>query len=644
MAMSYAPIHPDTIEEVRQRVDVVDVVSEYVVLKKRGKDLLGLCPFHDEKTPSFTVSPAKQFYHCFGCGTGGNAIKFLMEINKTSFSEVVLDLARRYQIPLQTIEPEQRQEIQRQITLKDQLYEIVAIANSFYQYVLRQPQGERALSYLVEARQLSEATIQKFELGYAPEGWETLYHYLVEQKRYPIELVEQAGLIKPRQSGSGHYDQFRNRLMIPIHDIQGRPIGFGSRTLAEEQPKYLNSPETPLFNKSHTLFALDKAKTFIAKQDQALVVEGYFDAIALHAAGFGQAVASLGTAFTQQQINLLLRYTDSKQVVFNFDADKAGIQATQRALTEIESLMYSGQIQVRVLNLPGGKDADEFLLTENGTSEYQESLVNAPLWFDWQLQQLLVESDPGEADQVQQIGRQMIRLLAKIQDQHLRSHYISKSAELISHGDRQYYQQLQQNFYYQIKRLRKSQSQTDSASIQLDEIPVATASMQLVQAEEQLLRLYLHSALYRHQIETQLAEKRLMFSISHYRWLWQQILQIPKDIKQNLSHNQLLGRMLDILTSQADKMPALGHLLYLNEKTLIDVARAPLQIQAAIATLERVNWEKHRRYCLEQWQALEPQHEDSAYYLQEFYKADQKLKAIDAERKFNNIDILRHES
>ncbi|MGB2926435.1 MAG: DNA primase, partial [Limnothrix sp.] len=415
--MANPAIHPDTIEDVRQRVDITEVVSDYVVLKKRGKDLLGLCPFHDEKTPSFTVSPSKQFYHCFGCQAGGNAIKFLMEINKNSFAEVVLELTRRYQIPLKTLEPEQREEIQRQLSLKEQLYEIVAIAASFYQYALRQPQGEIALNYVLKDRQLSEATIQKFGIGYAPGGWETLYRYLVEQKCYPIALVEEAGLIKPRQSGSGHYDQFRDRLMIPIHDAQGRAIAFGSRTLTGEEPKYLNSPETPLFSKSFTLFALDKAKTAIAKQDQAIVVEGYFDAIALHAAGFEQAVASLGTAFTQGQVKQLLRYTDSKQIIFNFDADKAGIKATQRALTEIEPLIYSGQAQARVLNLPGGKDADEFLQTDQGIPTYKTALDEAPLWIDWQLQQLINGQDLGEADQMQKIGRQSIRILAKIQDQ-----------------------------------------------------------------------------------------------------------------------------------------------------------------------------------------------------------------------------------
>lgn len=271
--MEIPRLHPDTIEAVKQRVDIVDVISEHVVLRKRGKDFTGLCPFHDDKSPSFSVSPGKQFYYCFSCGAGGNAIKFLMEVGKQSFADVVLDLARRYQVPVKTLEPAQRQELQRQLSLREQLYEVLALTAKFYEHALRQSDGKPALTYLTEKRQLNEATIQQFQLGYAPAGWQTLYGYLIEQKRFPVELVENAGLIVPRQEGRGHYDRFRDRLMIPIHDLQGRVIGFGGRTLGDEQPKYLNSPETELFDKGKTLFALDKARVAIAKADRAVVVE-----------------------------------------------------------------------------------------------------------------------------------------------------------------------------------------------------------------------------------------------------------------------------------------------------------------------------------------------------------------------------------
>ena len=301
-------LHPETIEAVRERADIVDIVSEHVVLKKQGKDFVGLCPFHDDKSPSFSVSPGKQFYYCFSCGAGGNTFKFLMELGKRPFADVVLDLARRYQVSVRTLEPAKRQELQRQLSLREQLYEILAVTAKFFEHALRQSDGEAAMTYLNASRRLKQETIQQFQLGYAPGGWQTLYGFLVEQKRYPVDLVEKAGLIAPRQSGSGYYDRFRDRLIIPIHDIQGRVIGFGGRTLTDERPKYLNSPDTELFDKGKTLFGLNLAKAAIAKQDRAVVVEGYFDVIALHAVGISNAVAALGTALNIAQVRQLLRY------------------------------------------------------------------------------------------------------------------------------------------------------------------------------------------------------------------------------------------------------------------------------------------------------------------------------------------------
>lgn len=403
--MSIPRLHPDTIEEIKQRADIYDVISEHVVLRRRGKDFVGLCPFHEEKTPSFTVSSSKQMYYCFGCQAGGNAIKFLMDLHKHSFSEVVLDLARRYQVPVQTLEPEHRQEFSRQLSERSQLYEVLASASQFYQHALKQSQGKLALEYLREKRQLTDETIGQFNLGYAPAGWETLYRYLVEDKRYPVQLVEKAGLIKPRKESTGYYDVFRDRIMIPIHDIMGRAIAFGGRSLGEEQPKYLNSPETELFQKGKTLFALHQAKAGISQLDQAVVVEGYFDAIALHAAGINNVVASLGTALSLEQVRLVLRYSDSKQLILNFDADKAGTIAAERAIGEIANLAYKGEVQLKILNLPDGKDADEYLLARS-PEDYRQLLANAPLWLDWQIQQIIKNRDLKQATDFQQeIGR-----------------------------------------------------------------------------------------------------------------------------------------------------------------------------------------------------------------------------------------------
>ena len=628
-------IHPDTIEEVQQRVDIVDVISEHIVLRKRGKDFLGLCPFHNEKTPSFSVSQDKQLYYCFGCSAGGNTYKFLMEIGKQSFAEVVLDLARRYQVEIKTVEPEQTQEIQRQLTLKEQLYEILAVTCSFFQHALYQSQGETAFNYLRQQRNIEETTINKFQLGYAPAGWETLYRYLVEQKRYPLNLVEQAGLIKPRKTGSGYYDVFRDRLIIPIMDLQGRVIGFGSRSLKDEdQPKYLNSPETPLFDKSKTLFALDKARTSISQADCAVVVEGYFDAIALHEAGIENVVASLGTAFTQNQLKQLLRFTPSKQVILNFDADNAGTKATERAIKEVEDLVYGGVVQLRILNLPNGKDADEFIKsTEDGVVIYGRALENAPLWLDWSLDRLLADKNLKAADEFQQVAAGMIKLLNKLQDANQRNHYLTYCAELLSLGDARLVLQNLATLKSQIKSTRHQrdfpQKPKNSFSKPAFAIPTNPESELLEQAEALLLRIYIHYLNYRERIVEQLEAKDLLFHFAAHRFLWQQIIAIEDEIfKPSLGNvNPLLTELHNRSLDFPEAMVTVTKLFHLDEKTQEDVFRADVRVAEAIASLEQVNYQKRQIYCSQQLQNLKPDTDLKLmeYYYQEIQTAVEKI-------------------
>jgi DNA primase len=646
-------LHPDTIEEVKLRADILDVVSEHVVLRKRGKDYLGLCPFHEEKSPSFSVSPAKQMYYCFGCNAGGDAITFLKEFGKRSFSEVVLDLARRYQITVQTLEPEQRGELQRQLSLREQLYEILALANQFFKHALLAPQGIVALNYLKETRGLSEETIQNFQLGYAPDGWETLYRYLVEQKGKPLQQVLQAGLIKPRKEQNGYYDQFRNRLIIPILDSQGRVIGFGGRSLAEEQPKYLNSPETPLFDKSKTLFALDQAKDAISKQDQAVVVEGYFDAIALHAAGIKNVVASMGTALTQAQIKQLLRYTESKQIILNFDADVAGKNAAERAIGEIVPLVYGGQVQLKVLNLPDGKDADEFLKShKDANQKYRDLLQNSPLWLDWQIDQLLVGKDLQQADQLQQVAESMVKLLNQLDDINKLTSYINYCAQLLSQGQTKLVPLFIENLQNQIKKalktpFKKSSPRTNNQKKKSADksLPVGSERSLLEQAEVLLLRIYLHCPEYRQMIIDALDEQDLLFSLSHHRFLWQQILELQT---VNQTSYQTPDPLISLLSERRLKFPEemaqVTHLFHLDEKRQEDIVRTPLLIRAATACLEKVTCEKRRRYCLEQWQKIDPSAnlERREYYIQEFREVDQRIKELDRQRLFNISDILNN--
>jgi DNA primase len=623
--MEIPRLHPDTVEAVKQRVDIVDVISEHVVLRKRGKDYTGLCPFHDDKSPSFSVSPAKQFYYCFSCGAGGNAIKFLMELGKQSFADVVLGLAQRYQVPVKTLEPAQRQELQRQLSLREQLYEVLALTGKFFEHALRQNDGAAALTYLTTKRQLSEATIQQFQLGYAPAGWQTLYGYLVEQKRYPVELVEQAGLIVPRQEGRGYYDRFRDRLMIPIHDLQGRVIGFGGRSLGDEQPKYLNSPETELFDKGKMLFGLDKARAAIAKLDRAVIVEGYFDVIALHAAGITNVVASLGTALSIIQVRQLLRYTESKQIVLNFDADAAGTKAAERAIGEVADLAYQGEVQLRVLTIPEGKDPDEFLKAHPATT-YQSLLQHAPLWLDWQIEQILSETDLNQSDQFQQAIQAIVKLLGNLPNATLRTHYIHRCAELLSQGNARLTVQLEADLRTQVRgqrwhgRSQKWQSPADRSLLE--------------ESEAQLLRLYLHVPDYRSLIRSALEERDLDFSLSHHRFLWQQILDVEEVKRQEITAADLIPHLHDRLLD-SDKWTAVQTLFQLNEKTQRDLLRAPLVVRTAIASVERVMCEKRRRHFLDLWKQTNSlvTPDLAQYYQQQLYAENQRIEAIDRERR-----------
>ena len=632
-------LHPDTINQVKERSDIVDLVSDHVVLRKQGKDFVGLCPFHDDKSPSFSVSPSKQFYYCFSCGAGGNSIKFLMELGKQSFTDVILGLANRYQVPVQTLEPAKRQEFQRKISLRERLYEILALTSSFYEHALRQPQGQLALTYLEASRHLSPDTIQRFQLGYAPGGWQVLHDYLVRDKGLPADLVEQAGLIVPRQSGGGYYDRFRDRLMIPILDLQVRLIGFGGRTLSDAQPQYLNSPYTELFDKGKTLFGLDKAKQAIAQADCAIVVEGYFDVIALHAAGISHAVASLGTALNVGQVKQLLRYTDSKQVVLNFDADKAGTKAAKRAIGETEELAYSGDVQLRVLNIPQGKDPDEFLQTHSA-DDYRTLLNHAPLWLDWQIQQLFSDKELSQSDHFQQVSQSAVELLSDISNATTRTHYVRQCAEQLSQGDGRLVPLLAENLLTQVRRQRRKSP--DGA-----EMPKAVVGPVdfLEQAEATLLRIYLHAPPYRQAVLEALDERDLQFSFSHHRFLWRTVLGMAEQATGEWDLVSFLREQRAESTQKAaeNQLEQVAYLFQLNEKTQRDILRAPLVIQAATDCLERVMCEKRYQHFRDLWAQTDVSTapELCELYQQQLYAEKRRMHELDVKRSVSFEDLTQ---
>ena len=607
--MVNARLHPRTIEAVKERADIVDVVGEHVVLKKKGREFVGICPFHDDSKPSMTVSPAKQFYYCFSCGAGGNSIKFLMEFQRQSFSDVVLDLARRYQLPIETVDGPQQERLRQQLSRRDKLQRALALAAGWFRSQLLAPTGADALKYLSESRGLSPATQESFQLGYAPDQWDGLLKHLQQVEGLAPELLEAAGLVVPRKGGNGFYDRFRHRVMVPIHDRQGRVIGFGGRSLDGSEPKYLNSPETEVFEKGKHLFGLDKASNAIRKDDRAVVVEGYFDVIALHAAGITNAVASLGTALSSQQITQLCRVSDSKRIVLNFDADGAGVRAANRAIGEVEQLAMQGQLELRVLHLPSGKDPDEFL-KQNGAGDYRALLDQAPLWLDWQIEQVLEERDLSKADQFQQAVTALVGLLGKLPQSAVRTHYLQRVAERLSGGQGRLALQLEDDLRQQVK------GQRWHGRSSRHEQPGETGQRERCEAD--LLRLYLHCPRHRATIRQELRQRELEdFAIPHHRHLWAAITDLEET---NLGEGRLeaisraddAGEGLDVmdlprlLTDQlllesSSLVSRLTPLLEPGELQRVALAEPLEQLRGIAALLERQKSLKRCRHLLEAW-------------------------------------------
>ena len=341
--------YPDeVIEEVRMKNDIVDVISGYVKLQKKGANYFGLCPFHNEKSPSFSVSPGKQMYYCVGCGAGGNVITFLMEYENYTFQEALSSLADRAGVNLPKME--YSREAREQADLRARLLEVNKLAANYFYYQMKQPQGKAAYDYFHLKRGLADETIVHFGLGYSNKTSDDLYRYL-KGKGYEDSFLKDTGLVTLEERGGR--DKFWNRVMFPIMDVNNRVIGFGGRVMGDGEPKYLNSPETKLFDKSRNLYGLNYAR--LSREGYLLICEGYLDVISLHQAGFTNAVASLGTAFTSQHANVLKRYTD--QVILTYDSDGAGVKAALRAIPILKEVGMS----IKVLNMKPYKDPDEFI-------------------------------------------------------------------------------------------------------------------------------------------------------------------------------------------------------------------------------------------------------------------------------------------
>ncbi len=396
-------------EEVRMKNDIVDVISGYVKLQKKGSNYFGLCPFHNEKSPSFSVSPAKQMYYCFGCGAGGNAITFVMEYENYSFSEALKVLADRSGVKLPVAE--YSKEAKAQEDLRAALLEINKLAASYFYYQLKNPQGEIGYRYLRD-RELSDETIVRFGLGYSNKTSDDLYRYL-KGKGYDDNILKQTGLVTIEERGT--HDKFWNRVMFPIMDVNNRVIGFGGRVMGAGEPKYLNSPETKLFDKSRNLYGLNYAR--LSREKYILICEGYIDVIAMHQAGFTNAVASLGTAFTTQHAQLLKRYTD--KVILTYDSDGAGVKAALRAIPILKDVGMS----IRVLDMQPYKDPDEFI-KNLGADAFRERISQARNSFLYEIDVLKKNYKMDDPEQKTEFYNQVAKKLLEFPEALERDNYL----------------------------------------------------------------------------------------------------------------------------------------------------------------------------------------------------------------------------
>ena len=462
------------ISEVAERNDIAEVVSEYVKLGKRsGANLFGLCPFHNEKTPSFSVSPSKQIYHCFGCGKGGGVISFIMEIEGLTYPEAVEFLAKRagMALPQQDTDDGSRQ--------RARLYALNKDAARFFHDTLKTPGGEKGRQYLAQ-RQITPATATAFGLGYAPESWDTLKKAMLE-KGYTEQELFTADLIRRGKNG-GSYDTFRNRLVFPVIDVRGNVTGFSGRIIGEGEPKYLNTKETPVYNKGRLLFGLNLAKK--SKNGYILLAEGNVDVVSLHQAGFDSAVAALGTALTNEQAQLISRYTG--EVILAYDSDGAGLKASQRSIDILEKL----DVKVRVLRWEGAKDPDEYI-KKFGPGAFRNLIEKSESQIDYRLKNICSGYDLSIPEQKVDYLHEATRLVASFPGSVERQVYAARIAELAGISAEAVQKEVEQRRARLLKAARKEfeKGSRPAASVQPADRALRYSNPSSALAEEGVVRL-----------------------------------------------------------------------------------------------------------------------------------------------------------
>lgn len=479
------------IDDLKNRADLVRIIEPYAPLKKKGANWMGCCPFHQEKTPSFSVNPVKGFYKCFGCGKGGTAFNFLMEMEGLSFPEAVERVAEISGVPLperiddgQFLQSKKRREEKKQ--LSEQVIELNKIALEFWESELESKKGKsekaRAARQYLERRGITDEIIKQFRIGFSPDSWDSLLNHL-KDKGADEKLIEQSGLVSVSEERTSVFDRFRGRIMFPVLDVNGNPVAFGARAMGEAQPKYLNSPETPAYVKGQHLYGLFQSKETIRQKKFAILVEGYLDLIALFQFGIANVAASLGTAFTPEQSKLLSRFT--KKVVINYDGDAAGIKAARRAIEEL----LPNDIEIKVLVLPNGQDPDDFIRA-NGTEAYNEARGRAVSFLNFTLDSAASGRSLNNPRQKAEAIEEVIPVISAIKNPIQKRESFDQSMEFFRVDD----QSLKRDLWHTVKNGRI----TDTGYLKKQ--ARRAAQVKITVAEHHLLELLAHDAELRQRI------------------------------------------------------------------------------------------------------------------------------------------------
>ncbi|MED0674773.1 DNA primase [Aneurinibacillus thermoaerophilus] len=487
-------IPEDVIEQVRAQNDIMDVVGQYVHLKKTGRNYFGLCPFHSEKSPSFAVHPDKQIFRCYGCGESGNVFSFIMKIEGLEFPEAVHNLAQRVGIDIPREEGTSENEKARK-RKESMLAAHDLVAKLYHHLLLNTDHGSRARNYLLN-RQMQLATIEEFGLGYSLESWDFITHFL-EKRGFSLSLMEEAGLLSRKDKNSRPFDRFRGRVMFPIHDSQGRVVAFGARTLGDEQPKYLNSPETPLFNKSQLLFNLHRARAHIRRQQEAILFEGYVDVISAWQAGVHNGIASLGTSLTEQQARLIRRNAES--VILCYDSDQAGIEAAFKGA----DLLVAAGCTVKVAQMPKGMDPDDYIRQHGGEKFKQEILLNAFSLPSYRLQVIRSRYALNDETERMKFIHEALEEISRLPSAVERDHYLRQLADEF-HLSLDAIKQEQRKIFKQQKKAGNRDNLKDGWNNSIDSSRYVAEKPMLpayIKSEQYLLVLMMHSAEIAEQVQ-----------------------------------------------------------------------------------------------------------------------------------------------